>query len=65
MMKKVLCRVISSMPLNESGGTLWSEDSPRRRFETISFPATYTNRLNTIPLSINETPAGEIFDCYA
>jgi hypothetical protein len=53
------------MPLDESSGTSQCEDSSRIRFETISFPVIYINRLSAIPLSINETPAGEILDCYA
>lgn len=65
MVKKILCRVIRSMPLDESSGTSQCEDSSRIRFETISFPVIYINRLSAIPLSINETPAGEILDCYA
>jgi hypothetical protein len=65
MVKKVLCRVISSVPLDEKGGILQCADSPHTRLEDISFPVIYTGRLNIIQMFINETPLGQVLDCYA
>jgi len=65
MMKKILCRVISSAPLDESGDVSSFEDSPRIRLENISFPVIYTNRFDPIQLHTGETFAGRVLDCYA
>jgi len=64
MVKKILCRVIRSAPLGAKGDISLCEDSPRIRFENISFPVIYTSRLDTIQLSIHEPSAGRIIDCY-
>ena len=77
MIKRISCRVVSSVPLGRSSDALRHAGQPNSEHHKISNAAavniraghngtaiTYTGRLDIAGVSIGDSPIGQILDCY-
>ncbi len=77
MVKKISCRVVSSVPLGKSGEALrhvWGSNNKRHRvgdIVAVNIPVrhagglvTYTSRFGIARALIDNGPMGQILDCY-
>ena len=77
MIKRISCRVVSSKPLGKSSDALRHVRQPGNEHHKISdaaavniharhnsTPVTYTGRLDIAGVSIDDSPIGQILDCY-
>lgn len=77
MIKRISCRVVSSVPLDRSSDALRGARQPDNKHHKISNAAavnihaghnstvvTYTGRLDIAGVSIGDSPIGQILDCY-
>ena len=71
MVKRISCRVISSVTLDKAGGALHSAACPDNNppetdtgFEYKSDSVSYTSRSNIAAVSFDNRLAGQFVDCY-
>lgn len=77
MIKRISCRVVSSVPLGRSGDALRDARQPGNEHHEISNAAaenihsrhngtfvTYTDRFDIAGVSVGDSPIGQILDCY-
>ena len=77
MIKRISCRVVSSVPLGKSSDALRHAGQPNNEYHRIGDAAavnicarhngtvvTYTGRLDIAGVSIGDSPIGQILDCY-
>ncbi len=77
MIKRISCRVVSSVPLGKSSDALRHAGQPNNEHHKISnaaavnilarhssTPVSYTGRLDIAGVSIGDSPIGQILDCY-